>query len=60
MPKLKKNIINSMLEDKHISSPEPDAELISEGNDMYWYPKYYNNDKSKLTEDLIDTLESIL
>jgi hypothetical protein len=56
MPKIKKNVINTMISDKIVSSPEPDHELKTVGKDMYWYPTYYKeNDKIKE-----DVLESIL
>jgi hypothetical protein len=58
MPKIKKNVINAMIDDKIVSSVEPDNEMKVKGKDMYWYPTYYE-DRNHV-KDKEDILESIL
>jgi hypothetical protein len=55
MPKIKKNVINKMIEDKIVSSPEPDHEMNVKGKDMYWYPTYYK-ESIGIKEDILESI----
>lgn len=60
MPKIKKNVINKMVNEMISSSIEPDSDMKIKGNDMYWYPTYYKQNDNDTDIKQVDILESIL